>query len=68
MLNPITWQKSSYSEESSNCVYLATPGNETVHLRESDTPDVILTTTRTAIRALLTQVRSTPGPPGSTRG
>ncbi|AGP54470.1 DUF397 domain-containing protein [Streptomyces rapamycinicus] len=39
------WQKSSYSQEGSACLYVAVPAPHTVRLRESDEPDVILTTT-----------------------
>ena len=67
-MTPLAWQKSSYSDEGSSCVYLAAPGNGTIRLRESDDPTVILTTTRTAIHALLSQIRSAPDhPPRPTR-
>ncbi|WP_446462020.1 DUF397 domain-containing protein [Streptomyces sp. BRA346] len=39
------WQKSSYSHEGANCLYVAAPASRTIALRESDEPDVILTTT-----------------------
>ena len=39
------WQKSSFSAQGSNCLYVAAPAAHTVKLRESDEPDVILTTT-----------------------
>ncbi|MBL1115014.1 DUF397 domain-containing protein [Streptomyces sp. 4503] len=39
------WQKSSYSQEGSACLYIAAPAAHTIALRESDEPDVILTTT-----------------------
>ncbi|MFD7507032.1 DUF397 domain-containing protein [Streptomyces sp. NPDC059850] len=42
---PRDWQKSSYSQEGSACVYVAAPAPHTIALRESDEPDVILTTT-----------------------
>jgi hypothetical protein len=48
------WQKSSYSGygDGNNCLELAaTP--TTLHLRESDTPDIHLTTTPTALAHLL---------------
>ncbi|MEU5101922.1 DUF397 domain-containing protein [Streptomyces sp. NPDC021354] len=38
------WRKSSYSPNAGNCVYMATGESHTVRLRESDEPDVILTT------------------------
>ncbi|MGA6156330.1 DUF397 domain-containing protein [Stenotrophomonas sp. NPDC087984] len=42
---PHDWQKSSYSQEGSACLYVAAPAPHTIALRESDEPDVILTTT-----------------------
>ncbi|MGV9848472.1 DUF397 domain-containing protein [Streptomyces sp. NPDC003442] len=39
------WQKSSYCAQGANCVYVAAPAHHTIALRESDEPDVILTTT-----------------------
>ncbi|MCA6091497.1 DUF397 domain-containing protein, partial [Streptomyces sp. SCA3-4] len=39
------WQKSSYSEAASSCLYLAAGTTGAIHLRESDTPDTVLTTT-----------------------
>ncbi|MFE1935644.1 DUF397 domain-containing protein [Streptomyces sp. NPDC059474] len=44
---PAGWQKASYSQEGSACLYLAAPAPapHTIALRESDEPDVILTTT-----------------------
>ncbi|MGW7658133.1 DUF397 domain-containing protein [Streptomyces asiaticus] len=46
------WRKSSYSANSSNCVNVAADGNG-IALRESDDPDVILTTTPAALRAFI---------------
>ncbi|MFI0777101.1 DUF397 domain-containing protein [Streptomyces sp. NPDC021212] len=39
------WRKSSYSQQGANCLYVAAPAPHTIALRESDDPDVILTTT-----------------------
>jgi hypothetical protein len=36
------WQKSTYSEEGSACVYLATTPTGTILLRESDEPEIIV--------------------------
>ncbi|MCG0284985.1 DUF397 domain-containing protein [Streptomyces sp. PSAA01] len=44
------WQKSSYSVEGSNCLYIAAGEHEAIMLRESDRPEVILTTTRPRLR------------------
>ena len=40
------WQKSTYSGDGSNCLYVAATSPGTIHLRESDKPEVILITTR----------------------
>lgn len=42
---PANWQKSSYSQEGSACLYVAATAPHTIAVRESDEPDVILTTT-----------------------
>ncbi|GAA0992930.1 MULTISPECIES: DUF397 domain-containing protein [Streptomyces violaceusniger group] len=48
------WQKSSYSADAGNCVNVAADGNGNgIALRESDDPDVILTTTPAALRAFI---------------
>jgi hypothetical protein len=54
----IHWQKSTYSGDSSNCVYVAATSTGAVHLRESDEPDVILTTTPNRIRELICTLKS----------
>ncbi|WNE97373.1 DUF397 domain-containing protein [Streptomyces luomodiensis] len=46
------WRKSSYSGDASNCVNVGVAGNGIV-LRESDDPDVVLSTTRAALRAFI---------------
>ncbi|MEU3787126.1 DUF397 domain-containing protein [Streptomyces sp900129855] len=55
-MQPFHWQKSSYSGDSSNCVNIAadpTAPNGMVHLRESDEPEVVLTTTPARLQALI---------------
>ncbi|CAM5674940.1 DUF397 domain-containing protein [Streptomyces aurantiogriseus] len=52
-MQTLHWQKSSYSGDSSNCLYVAATPTDTIHLRESDEPDVILTTTTPGLRALI---------------
>lgn len=42
---PVTWQKSSYSQGDANCLNVAAPISDIIKLRESDDPNVILTTT-----------------------
>ncbi len=54
----LNWQKSSFSGgPESNCLYLATTPHGTIHLRESDAPDVILATAPESLAALLRHVR-----------
>ncbi|MFH8804860.1 DUF397 domain-containing protein [Streptomyces sp. NPDC017936] len=45
------WQKSAYSPDASDCVHVAASAPGTIHLRESDEPDVVLTTTASGPRA-----------------
>ncbi|WP_327403437.1 DUF397 domain-containing protein [Streptomyces sp. NBC_01288] len=54
-----TWQKSSFSGsgDGNACLELATTPSA-FHLRESDTPTTHLTTTPTALAALLDGIRS----------
>ncbi|WP_327403632.1 DUF397 domain-containing protein [Streptomyces sp. NBC_01288] len=52
------WQKSTYSGDASNCVNVATSAPDTIHLRESDTPEVILTTTTDRLRHLIRTLKS----------
>ncbi|MFD8737696.1 DUF397 domain-containing protein [Streptomyces sp. NPDC059618] len=59
MTTPDNWQKSSYSGpgDGDSCVELAsTPA--TLHLRESDDPTVVLTTTPTPVGHLLRAIRT----------
>jgi hypothetical protein len=58
----LDWQKSSYSHEGANCVYVAATGTGEIKLRESDnTPDVIVTTTPAGLRALLRRIKAASG-------
>ncbi|MEV5378622.1 DUF397 domain-containing protein [Streptomyces nondiastaticus] len=52
------WQKSSYCEAGSTCVYLAAGPRRTVLLRESDAPTVVLTAAPGALRPLITRIKS----------
>ncbi|MGW0841352.1 DUF397 domain-containing protein [Streptomyces sp. NPDC002787] len=48
------WRKSSFSPDGSNCVNVAAnPTSGAIHLRESDNPATILTTTRAPLRSLI---------------
>ena len=54
----LNWQKSSYSGgPEQNCLYVATAPDGTIRLRESDTPDIILTAAPEGLAALLRQVK-----------
>ncbi|MDQ1028868.1 hypothetical protein QF035_006450 [Streptomyces umbrinus] len=56
----LTWQKSSYSAEAANCVYVAATSVGAIHLRESDEPEVILSTTRDRMSALIRTLKTNP--------
>lgn len=58
MTTPAHWQKSSFSSAGNNCLELAATPDHTIHLRESDDPTTVLTTTPTRLRALLDLTRS----------
>ncbi|WP_262061110.1 DUF397 domain-containing protein [Streptomyces sp. STR69] len=52
------WQKSTYSGDASNCVYVSADPTGTVRLRESDAPNTILTTTAEGLRHLVDTLKS----------
>lgn len=58
-MSEINWQKSTYSGQGdgASCVELATVAG-TIHLRESDDPEVVLTTTPAHLREFLRNVRT----------
>ncbi|MEU1289291.1 DUF397 domain-containing protein [Kitasatospora sp. NPDC005856] len=55
MMSHTSWQKSSYSnaEGGNNCLELAAGPDDLCHLRESDAPDVIVTTSTAKLDAFL---------------
>ncbi|WP_424212457.1 DUF397 domain-containing protein [Streptomyces sp. BI20] len=57
MKAPIAWQKSSFSAAQENCVELATHGDDIV-MRESDAPNVVVTTTPAKLRAFILGVKA----------
>ncbi|MEU3620376.1 DUF397 domain-containing protein [Streptomyces sp. NPDC006872] len=63
-MQPLHWQKSSYSGDGSNCVNIAADPTGTLHLRESDEPEVVLTTTLVGLRTLIDGLRGLPAHPG----
>ncbi|MGW7443934.1 DUF397 domain-containing protein [Kitasatospora sp. NPDC054795] len=52
-----SWQKSSFSGDAANCIYLSGAGG-TVRIRESDEPENVITATADALRALLRGVKA----------
>ncbi|MFE9627024.1 DUF397 domain-containing protein [Streptomyces sp. NPDC006527] len=64
MNTPANWQKSSFSGsgDGNACLELASTPT-TLHLRESDTPATVLTTTPAAVAHLLAGIREVPLPP-----
>ncbi|MDQ1038317.1 hypothetical protein QFZ75_004733 [Streptomyces sp. V3I8] len=61
-MSELVWQKSSYSAEAANCLYVAAAPTGTVHLRESDAPDAVLITTRPRLHALIRTLKASPSP------
>lgn len=57
MATTVTWQKSSFSGggDGANCVEVGT-ARGTVHLRESDTPSQVLSTSPKGLAALIRHV------------
>ncbi|MFD6433113.1 DUF397 domain-containing protein [Streptomyces venezuelae] len=58
----LAWQKSTYSQEASSCVYVATAPDGTIRLRESDEPGIILRATRAQLGTLISAVKNTRRP------
>ncbi|WAM00335.1 DUF397 domain-containing protein [Streptomyces sp. Je 1-369] len=56
-MTELAWQKSTYSQEASSCVNIATAPDGTTHLRESDDPEVVLTTSLSQLSALIRAVK-----------
>ncbi|WP_405908319.1 MULTISPECIES: DUF397 domain-containing protein [unclassified Streptomyces] len=52
------WQKSTFSPDASNCVYVAAPAPGTLYLRESDEPAVVLTTTPARLQDLIRTLKA----------
>ncbi|MEU1419414.1 DUF397 domain-containing protein [Kitasatospora sp. NPDC005751] len=59
-MSHLSWQKSSYSEGegSNNCLELAPGAGDLCHLRESDDPDVVVTTDVARLRAFILGVKA----------
>lgn len=58
-MSELHWQKSTHSQEASACVYVAITPAGTILLRESDDPEVILTTGPRQLGTLIAALRST---------
>lgn len=56
-MHELHWQKSTYSQEASACVYLAATPTGTILLRESDEPETILTTGPRQLADLISTLR-----------
>ncbi|MFD5463775.1 DUF397 domain-containing protein [Kitasatospora sp. NPDC127059] len=52
------WQKSSFSGDTANCIYVAATLGDAIKIRESDDPEVVVTTTPDGLRALLRGVKA----------
>ncbi|MGQ4516330.1 DUF397 domain-containing protein [Streptomyces sp. DW26H14] len=58
-MSNLTWQKSSYSGNASNCLNVAADADDgTIKLRESDDPDTVVTTTPEKLRAFILGVKA----------
>jgi len=58
----LNWQKSTYSESASSCVYIATTPAGTILLRESDAPEIAITTGPHQLNALIVAVQTLNSP------
>ncbi|MFD9329430.1 DUF397 domain-containing protein [Streptomyces sp. NPDC060065] len=57
-MHELAWQKSTYSAEAANCVYVAA-STGAIHLQESDEPGITLTTTPSPLRTLIRALKDT---------
>ncbi|GGX70810.1 DUF397 domain-containing protein [Streptomyces hiroshimensis] len=57
-MTALHWQKSTYSEHGSSCVYLAATPGGTVLLRESDAPTDIIAAPPSRLRPLITRIKT----------
>ncbi|MBA4861459.1 DUF397 domain-containing protein [Streptomyces sp. PSKA54] len=56
-MTSLNWQKSSYCQEASACLHLASASDGTILLRESDKPEAVLTTGIRQLSALVDGLR-----------
>ncbi|MEU6970422.1 DUF397 domain-containing protein [Kitasatospora aureofaciens] len=52
------WQKSSFSGDAANCIYVSAAVDSTIWIRESDDPGTIISTSPEALRALIRAVKA----------
>ncbi len=57
-MTELRWHRSSHCEAGSSCVYLAAGPKGTIHLRESDEPHIVLTTTRARLNPLISAIKA----------
>ncbi|WP_411148527.1 DUF397 domain-containing protein [Streptomyces sp. A30] len=57
-MSELHWQKSTYSQEASACVYLATTPTGEILLRESDEPETILAIRPQQLGVLISNLRA----------
>ncbi|QQM43172.1 DUF397 domain-containing protein [Streptomyces liliifuscus] len=57
-MTDLHWQKSTYSETASSCVYLAAPSAGTILLREGDEPETMLITGPLQLAALISTLHT----------
>ena len=53
-----SWQKSSFSGDTANFIYLAEASGDGIRIRESDAPGIIISTSPDVLRALLLGVKA----------
>ncbi|RLU94713.1 DUF397 domain-containing protein [Streptomyces griseocarneus] len=52
------WQKSSYSGNAANCLYVATDTTGAIRLRESDALEIALATSRSSLHKLIRTIKA----------
>ncbi|MGY3679552.1 DUF397 domain-containing protein [Streptomyces sp. TE33382] len=58
-MSGLHWVKSSFSDAGgNNCVEVAAAGADSIAIRESESPAVVMSTNRAALRALVLRVKA----------
>lgn len=55
---PIDWHSSSYYGEGNSCLNIAAPTSDAIKIRESDHPDITLTTTPATLGVFIRAAKS----------